>query len=269
MIVSHKHKFIFVRPRKVAGTSIHISLNRLCGEDDVIIGNDVFQSYMDTDYFDAMPRRNADVFADAAGVGMGKDRLTGHFLPGAIRETVGDKVWDDYYKFTILRNPFDLVVSYIHYKFGGDWAGALGQNRLRLFDPRYALRRLEICRARRVFMRGRYKEAVEWILKNGMFPYIREIPAFYFLDGQEYADCYIRYENLQNDYDEVCRRLQIPSQKLPRTKDKLREKDDDYGNYYTDWSWEFVAELCREMIINWYAGFSFPRILPLHLYRAD
>ena len=243
MIISHEHRFIFVRPRKVAGTSVQLSLARSCGKDDLIVGSDVFQPHVDTDYFNTLPVRNADMLE---GDGGGDGRLM-HFLPGRIHEVFGARVWEEYFKCTILRNPFDLVVSYICYKFGGDWAGALGENRLRLFDPRHALRRLEVCRTRHVFKRGRRREAVERILKKGMFPYIREIPEFYFLDGQEYADCYIR--------DEVCRRLRIPLQKLPRTKDKLREKGDDYRDYYTDRSWERVAELCREMIANWYPGF--------------
>ncbi len=42
MIVSHEHKFIFIKTRKTAGTSIEIGLSKYCGPMDVIspIGKD-------------------------------------------------------------------------------------------------------------------------------------------------------------------------------------------------------------------------------------
>ena len=36
MIISHKHKFIFVKTRKTAGTSIEIGLSKFCGPEDII-----------------------------------------------------------------------------------------------------------------------------------------------------------------------------------------------------------------------------------------
>jgi hypothetical protein len=36
MIISHEHKFILLKTRKTAGTSIEIALSRFCGDDDVI-----------------------------------------------------------------------------------------------------------------------------------------------------------------------------------------------------------------------------------------
>lgn len=36
MIISHKHKFIYLKLPKVAGTSVEYFLERFCGEDDII-----------------------------------------------------------------------------------------------------------------------------------------------------------------------------------------------------------------------------------------
>jgi hypothetical protein len=36
MIISHRHRFIFIKTRKTAGTSIEVYLSRFCGEEDVV-----------------------------------------------------------------------------------------------------------------------------------------------------------------------------------------------------------------------------------------
>lgn len=36
MILSFRHRFIFIRPRKVAGTSVEMALSTLCGDDDIV-----------------------------------------------------------------------------------------------------------------------------------------------------------------------------------------------------------------------------------------
>lgn len=93
MIISHKHKFIFIKTRKTAGTSVELLLGRFCGEDDVVT-----QIYdPDIDKFNHQPRNDQGFY--------------NHIGAGQIRNMVGDDIWDNYFKFSIERNPWDKMVS--------------------------------------------------------------------------------------------------------------------------------------------------------------
>ncbi len=237
-IVSHKHRFIFVCPRKVAGTSIRLNLSPLCGDGDVIAGDETFRPGVDADEYGTMRARNNDGYSQP------------HILPDDIRRRVGEQVWNDYFKFTVVRNPWDLFVSLYFYKFKVDWpnlvrdAGGIVQ-RGGLGNARLHLR---LRRARRDFARGRHREGIEFSLRKGLFAaLVAEIPAFYFSDGEPFADYYIRFENLQDDYNEVCGLLKLPRRDLPRTKTRVREKNRHYHDYYTDYSSACITRQCGAM----------------------
>jgi hypothetical protein len=87
MIVSHRHKFIFVHLGRTGGRSLTTALAEHCGDSDVI-----------TKVRSSCPARNA------AGFGR-------HDSAAAIRAKVGEGVWNDYFKFAFERNPWDKIVS--------------------------------------------------------------------------------------------------------------------------------------------------------------
>lgn len=91
MIISHKYRFIFIKTRKTAGTSIEVALSKICGKQDIVtpIGPPV----------EGHEPRNNNGFYNHIGAKQIKARI----LP---------EIWDSYYKFTFERNPFDKVVSW-------------------------------------------------------------------------------------------------------------------------------------------------------------
>ena len=258
-IISHQRKFIFIRPDKVAGTSVAAALAPLCGEEDVLAHNDlVFRSGVDTDYFHMPPRRRASP-NDAYGF------VLQHALPDVIREKVGDKVWREYFKFTIARNPWDRFVSLYLFRFhviipdmerSKTSAPALVNKLLRRiyrlaagepFAP--SPERLLASQLMRLLEAGRRKESVEFAIRTGCFAeFLAKAPQFYFCGGREYADYVIRFENLQQDFDETCRLMQLPRRVLPRTKSELRPREHHYRDYYTDYSRAHVARTCRRIV---------------------
>ena len=257
-IISHRRKFIFIRPDKVAGTSVAAALAPLCGGEDVLAHDDlVFRSGVDTDYFHMPPQRNAGP-NDAYGF------VPQHALPDVIRGKVGDKVWREYFKFTIARNPWDRFVSLYLFRFhvvipdlerSKTPAAALvkllrGMRRLAAGEP-FAPppERLLASSLMRLLEAGRRKESVEFALRTGCFAaFLAKAPQFYFCGGREYADYVIRFENLRQDFDEARRLMQLPGRVLPRTKSEARPRAHHYRDYYTDYSRAHVARTCRRIV---------------------
>ena len=244
-MISHSRKFIFVRPYKVASTSILTSLAPLCKDDDVLVIDPVLDAFDPTvdDDGGELRMRNAHVFADLSVSRMSRGV---HILPERIKKTVGDGVWDEYFKFTVVRNPWDWFVSFYYYRIRVNWPKDILAARRLLIDARtrYRLRRVLPN-----FEIGRHKENIEFILKKNYFAkQIAAMPKFYFVDGRQYAAYYIRFENLDRGYDEVRRLLQLPRQSLPKRKSRTREKKSDYRDYYTDWSRAYIARRFRQII---------------------
>lgn len=108
LIVSHLHRFIYIRTRKTASTSLEISLSRVCGDRDIITG------FCDRD--EELRRQHG---------GRARQNLEGrgglipynHMSAAEVRDYVGEEVWENYFVFTVERDPLEKVVSLYYHRY--------------------------------------------------------------------------------------------------------------------------------------------------------
>jgi hypothetical protein len=118
MIVSHSRKFIFLKTRKTAGTSLEIALSKYCGPDDILTPIDFDEEARREhagrgaqNYTTALARHSP---ADLLRLRRDRERATAfreHMMGVEARKRLGARVWDEYFKFTIVRDPFDRMLS--------------------------------------------------------------------------------------------------------------------------------------------------------------
>lgn len=243
MIISHSHKFIFIKSLKTAGTSIEAALSGHCGGKDVVVPINDYAYNRDEKGEFIHRGMNAD--ETYRKIGQHVDAATIH-----IRES--EQVWNRYFKFSITRNPWDRALSYFFWDRRNDAAlkpkkrlwhylgvpfdeFAIVRDQFTRFLHEKALARTDDPRFYVSDGANRYRVPAEGFLENN--------DRFYILDGELCADFVIRYEHLEEDYDEVCRRVGIPVTGLPHLKTGIRKQRRPYTDYYTDETREIVATL--------------------------
>ncbi len=250
MIISHRHSFIFLKPRKVAGTSVEVALAQHCGDDDIVTPITAFDPLWDEEEYDHPGTKQ-------------RGYLRHSTLP-AVRKRLGQPLWDTYFKFAIVRNPWDLVVSQYYWATRDvDWQpfrATVGGSLRRFW--KYPLRV-----RRNVFALGANVARIFWKLEDVTFDFfvaymLNYYPPngrFYFdRSGSVGLDFLIRYENLQSDYASVCERIGLPHSQLPSLKTKSRPERNHYTTYYDDRTRELVAKKYRQHIEHFGYHFEEP-----------
>jgi hypothetical protein len=115
------------------------------------------------------------------------NRYYNHIPAKDVREKVGEEVWNNYYKFTIVRHPFDRAISQFY------WAGFRDASSFPTFLRRYSTR---------IF---------------GNWEIVSEHDHFL-------LDDFIRYEELSYDISRVCTRIGLPTD-LDGTLSTIRAKN--------------------------------------------
>lgn len=229
MIISHKHRFIFIKTEKTAGTSIEMALAAVCGPQDIITpvvhpeDRHVIASAGDA----IRPPQNYHIPLNKWRLReWGQTFKTGtwpqfynHIGAGEIRQLIASDVWDNYYKFCFERNPWDKVVSYYYW-----W---------RKLEKDYQQDGAAFIRSLGASGRG-----VEWIIKNhpigeatlseaiqsGRCNWVQGFD-LYSIRNEIVVNRVAKYESLNTEFDEIMKLLGITQKiELPRLKAGARDK---------------------------------------------
>lgn len=123
MIVSFKHKFIFIKTMKTAGTSFEMALREICGPNDVITpfykeDEKVCQELGipgPRNYFLGVSEYSIKDFI-VLFLKNRRKKFFNHITSKEIKELLGDNDWKKFFKFCFERNPFDKVISHYYWE---------------------------------------------------------------------------------------------------------------------------------------------------------
>jgi hypothetical protein len=207
MIISHEHKFIFIKTKKTAGTSIELALSALCGPDDIVA-----------------PITEDDEALRAAGSGPRNWRVHGwwqskrplfkrrwlrvgaqdygfynHMPAKDARALLNDeKIWRNYFKFAFDRNPWDRQVSFYHHRY-----------RREAIPPPFA-----------DFIHSDQRARLDNF-------------EIYSIDGDLAVDFVGRFETLEQDLKHALEQVGLTlGSALPRAKTTFRRSHAPYRDYY-------------------------------------
>jgi len=227
MIISHKYRFIFIKTRKTAGTSIEIFLSQRCGPDDVITPiRPPMPPHRPRNYrgfWNPLPEL-LDASNSAQRMAVWRDfrekrKFYNHIPARALRKRIPDELWRDYFTFCVERNPWDKTLS--HYAMVNQRAGGT-----LTFDD---------------------------YLDGSLF--CTDFEKYADTAGRVMVDEVLRYESLMDELGRVFQDLGIPftGDLGVRAKSEYRKDRRPYQDVYTERQKEFVARLfAREIAMFGY-----------------
>ena len=221
MLVSHRHKFIFIKTRKTAGTSVEIALSRFCGPEDIISPISAEDEKIRRQLGYPGPQHHLKSRGEYTARDWW-DRLRGgaprrfynHAPAEEVRRMVGRQTWDSYFKFCFDRNPFDKAISKYY------WTTK------KKSTPPDMNEWLQTCATYRISNWGMYS-----------------------LGGELAMDYVGRFEHLQEDLQTALERIGIDAvAALPNTKTGTRKDRSHYHELLTQPTRERLEKDCwREM----------------------
>jgi hypothetical protein len=203
MLLSHKHRFLFVHIAKTGGTSVRAALQGLRWRDPW---------YLPVFVCSRLSHLSGHRIAT---------KLPRHAKVVAAKELLPREYFRELFKFAFVRNPWDLQVSSFHH--------------IRRERPRYLGGHEEFAD----FLRWKldpqrpYQYHVDTSIEQ-QTDYLVD------LHGEVVVDFIGRYERLPEDFAEVCRRIGIRAPALPHRR-RAEDRDQDYRSYYTDETAGLVA----------------------------
>jgi len=201
MVISHIKKYIFIHVYKVAGGSIRNHLHRY-GNASLLTKVDKLKSILGM---------KSNIFSD---------NFNDHIRANELKEQIPSNIFDSYFKFAFVRNPWDWQVSLYHYT---------------LETPSHPQHQF-------LHAMANFEEYIEWRVNNEV-----RFQKDFVCDeeGNLLVDFIGKFENLYEDYNAICKTLNIPDAKLPH-RNKSNHKN--YKKYYNSITKELIAKAFKKDI---------------------
>ena len=231
MILSHRHRFIFIKTSKTAGTSIEISLSRHCGPRDVVTPVTRTDERLRARCGGRGPQNFRVPITQLSPMDLLRTlrgaerplRFWNHISAREVRDLVGMRTWGRYFTFCVARNPWDRVMSAYY------WRTRSTANKPSLTE---FLNEKELS-----LLRERGYEN-------------------YSMDGRVIVDKVVIFDDLQDELDAIARNLGLCDRLvLPSAKSGLRDETVSRREFFDPETKEIVRSYFAEEIELF--GFSF------------
>ncbi len=232
MIISHKHKFIFIKTKKTAGTSIEIALSKYCGPKDIITRISKKDEEIRQKLGYRGPQNRRVPFSKYSSSEWIKLLFQGrryafrnHMGAEIISKLIDPQIWNSYFKFCFERNPWDKVVSLYSWDYPK--------------EPRPSFSEyIQSGKPNRVLA----KEGCGFDL--------------YALKGKIAVDRVCFYENIQQEMEYLAKRLDLPEvPELPMAKSGTRKDKRHYREFFTPDDRDSISKVFAREIT--YFGYQF------------
>jgi len=210
MLLSIKHKFLFVHIAKTGGTSVRTALSPLRWRDPYFIAQFIcsrLSSFTGHQIGAKFPRHSKIV---------------------AAKEMLPAELFESLFKFAVVRNPWDLQVSSFHH---------IRRERPHLMShintfEEFINWKLDPERPYQFHVDTSIEQQSDYVIG---------------LHGKVLTDFIGHYETLHDDYAHICEQIGITAPKLPHRR-KATDRDKDFRSYYTDELAEKVAQHFKQDI---------------------
>lgn len=227
MIICHKYKFIYIKSMKTAGTSLEIALANFCDENDIISKDEEVEENIKKNLSRGgqnnlykIPRvsyknlkHNIFQLIKFILIKFGikfnhkvkfinflnKEKFYSHIPAKNVKKMINKKIWDNYYKFTVIRNPIDQIISYYY------WCNKSETERS--------------------------KNSFEFFINKHSKEFFSKQKNIYTAKNKIIVDKCIVFENFEDELNELSKKLKLPENLFKifekiRTKDYVRKKKD-------------------------------------------
>lgn len=206
MIISHNLKCIFVHIQKCAGSAVTWAFDSHLSPGDTVLG---------------CTPQGEELERNGGWRGLHK-----HSRAKKIREVVGERVWNNYFTFTFVRNPWDRAVSTYHWWQTTKYVGNNNKG--------------NIIRDMNSFQ--------EFVMSDYMY---HDNCCHYINEPVDYV---ARFETINSSFGYVCGRLGLPHISLRK---RNSSKHDHYSSYYNSESIDRIGTIFSDDIETF--GYEFER----------